>query len=56
MYRIIPGFPLYEMNEEKVIRHVGTKNIKSPHRGGTNVRLYQDNKEVSRKIDKLFNI
>ena len=54
MFRQIPEFTLYEMNTDKVIRHVETKNIKSPHRGGSNVRLYKDGKEYSRKIDKLF--
>lgn len=57
MYRPIPEFSLYEMDEDKVIRHVKTKNIKSPHRGGSNVRLYtEDGKELSRKIDKLYNL
>lgn len=57
MYRSIPEFSLYEMDENKVIRHVKTKNIKSPHRGGSSVRLYaEDGKELSRKIDKLYNL
>ncbi len=54
MFRTIPEFDLYEMDLNKVIRHKETKNIKSPHRGGSNVRLYKDGKELSRKIDKLF--
>ena len=56
MFRVIPDFPLYEMSVEKVIRHTQTKNIKSCHRGTSNIRLYQDGNEVSRKIDKLFNL
>lgn len=57
MFRQIPGFTLYEMDENKTIRHIKTKNVKSPHRGGTNVRLYtEDGKELSRKIDKLFDL
>lgn len=54
MFRTIPEFDLYEMDLNKVIRHKETKNVKSPHRGSGNVRLYKDGKEFSRKIDKLF--
>ena len=56
MYQDIPGFELYEMNENKEIRHKHTKRVKSPHRGGPMVRLYLDGKEVTRKIDKLFDL
>lgn len=56
MYRDIPGFELYEMNENKEIRHKHTKRVKSRHRGGPMVRLYLDGKEVTRKIDKLFDL
>lgn len=55
MFKEIPGFGLYEMDKNKVIRHRKTKNIKSPHRGGDKVRLYtEEGKELSRKIDKLY--
>lgn len=56
MYRPIPGFDLYEINQEKIIRHVKTLAVKAPHRGGSNIRLYCKGKEVSRKIDKLFDL
>lgn len=54
MYRVIEEFDLYEINEEQVIRHRYTGNIKSPHRGTDKVRLYKDGKEYTRKIVKLF--
>lgn len=55
-YRDIEEFELYEINEFKEIRHKVTKNVKLPHRGGTNIRLYESSTktELSRKIDKLF--
>ena len=55
-YRDIEEFELYEINEFKEIRHKVTKNVKLPHRGGTNIRLYDSSTktELSRKIDKLF--
>lgn len=59
MFKDIPGFVLYEMNQDKVIRNKRTQKVKLPHRGGTNVRLYvtsEDKVEVTRKIDKLFDI
>ena len=55
-YRDIEEFEVYEINEFKEIRHKVTKNVKLPHRGGTNIRLYdpKTKTELSRKIDKLF--
>lgn len=55
-YRDIEEFELYEINENKEIRHKVTKNVKLPHRGGTNIRLYKPGikDEFTRKIDKLF--
>lgn len=55
-YRSIPELELYEMDKNKTIRHKETKRIKLPHRGGTSVRLYSNGNEVSRKIDKLFDM
>lgn len=57
-YRDIEEFELYEINELKEIRHKVTKSVKLPHRGGTNIRLYdpKTKTELSRKIDKLFDI
>lgn len=57
MFKAIPEFSLYEMDENKTIRHVKTKSVKSPHRGGDSVRLYtEEGKELSRKIDKLYDL
>lgn len=57
MFKQIPGFENYEINKDGVIRNVKTGNIKAPHRGGSNVRLYADDaKEVSRKIAKLVDL
>ena len=55
-YRSIPEFELYEMDNTKTIRHKETKRIKSPHKDGTSIRLYVNGNEVSRKIDKLFDL
>lgn len=55
MFRAIPGFPLYEMDKNKNIRHTRSKQEKRAHRGGNSVRLYTpEGKELSRKIEKLF--
>lgn len=59
MWITIEDAPLYEINEDKVIRHKTTLNIKSPHRNTEHVRLYvaSENgtqKEISRLIDKLY--
>ena len=59
MFKDIPGFVLYEMNQDKVIRNKRTQKVKLPHRGGPNIRLYvtsEDKVEATRKIDKLFDI
>jgi hypothetical protein len=56
MYRPIPGFDLYEINQDKEIRHRTTLNIKAPHRGSDKVRLYCNGNEYTRKIDKLFDL
>ena len=57
-YRDIEEFELYEINEFKEIRHKVSKNIKLPHRGGTNIRLYKPGikDDFTRKIDKLFDL
>lgn len=57
MFKQIPGFANYEINKDGVIRNTRTGNIKAPHRGGSNVRLYADDaREVSRKIAKLVDL
>lgn len=57
MFKQIPGFENYEISKDGVIRNTRTGNIKAPHRGGSNVRLYADDaREVSRKIAKLVDL
>lgn len=57
MFRQIPGFEIYEISKDGVIRNVKTGNIKAPHRGGSDVRLYTDGtREVTRKIAKLVDL